>query len=66
MIPVKPPKVKRTKNPATYKVKLFILIFLPKIVDTHEKILTPVGTAMIIVAAEKYARLSKSIPTVNM
>lgn len=30
------------------------------------KILIPVGIAMIIVAAEKYARESMSIPTVNM
>lgn len=27
---------------------------------------TPVGTAMIIVAVVKYARVSTSIPTVNM
>ena len=30
------------------------------------KILIPVGIAIIIVAAEKYARESMSIPTVNM
>lgn len=28
--------------------------------------LIPVGMAMIMVAAEKYARVSTSIPTVNM
>lgn len=32
----------------------------------HLKILIPVGMAMIIVAAVKYARVSISIPTVNM
>jgi hypothetical protein len=36
----------------------------PKIVDSHLKIFTPVGTAIIIVAAEKYARVSTSSPTV--
>jgi len=30
------------------------------------KIFTPVGMAIIIVAAVKYARVSTSIPTVNM
>lgn len=30
------------------------------------KIFTPVGTAIIIVAAVKYARVSTSIPTVNI
>jgi hypothetical protein len=35
-------------------------------VASQLKILIPVGTAMIIVAAEKYARVSTSIPTVNM
>lgn len=33
---------------------------------SHLKILIPVGTAMIIVAEVKYARVSTSIPTVNM
>lgn len=38
----------------------------PCIVASHLKILIPVGTAMIIVAEVKYARVSTSIPTVNM
>lgn len=33
---------------------------------SHLKILIPVGIAMIIVAAVKYARVSTSKPTVNM
>lgn len=33
---------------------------------SHLKTLIPVGTAIIIVAAVKYARVSTSIPTVNM
>lgn len=35
-------------------------------VDNQLKILIPVGIAIIIVAAVKYARVSISIPTVNM
>jgi hypothetical protein len=35
-------------------------------VPSHLKILIPVGTAIIIVAAVKYARVSTSIPTVNI
>jgi hypothetical protein len=36
----------------------------PNIVPNQENILIPVGTAMIIVAPVKYARVSTSIPTV--
>lgn len=36
------------------------------IVAIQEKILIPVGTAIIIVAAVKYARVSTSNPTVNI
>ena len=39
---------------------------LPCRVPSHLKILIPVGTAIIIVADVKYARVSTSIPTVNM
>ena len=35
-------------------------------VSYFEKILIPVGTAIIIVAEVKYARVSTSIPTVNI
>lgn len=35
-------------------------------VASQLKILIPVGIAIIIVAAVKYARVSMSIPTVNM
>jgi hypothetical protein len=38
----------------------------PNSVAIHLKIFTPVGIAIIIVAAVKYARVSTSIPTVNM
>jgi len=42
------------------------LIEPPHIVATQEKILIAVGTAMIIVAAVKYALVSTSKPTVNI
>jgi hypothetical protein len=38
----------------------------PYTVANHLKILIPVGTAIIIVADVKYARVSTSIPTVNI
>lgn len=66
IIPVKPPTVNKNTKPIAHirvgvKVKL-----LPWRVAIHLKILTPVGTAIIIVAAVKYARVSTSIPTVNI
>lgn len=39
---------------------------VPCKVVSHLKILIPVGMAIIIVADVKYARVSTSIPTVNM
>lgn len=38
----------------------------PWIVASQLKILIPVGTAIIMVAAVKYARVSTSMPTVNI
>ena len=38
----------------------------PWIVASHLNTLIPVGTAIIMVAAVKYARVSTSMPTVNM
>jgi hypothetical protein len=38
----------------------------PCIVASHLKMRIPVGTAMIAVADVKYARVSTSVPTVNM
>jgi cellobiose-specific phosphotransferase system component IIC len=45
---------------------LFKSIFPPHNVANQLKILIPVGTAIIIVAAVKYARVSTSKPTVYM
>jgi hypothetical protein len=67
IIPVSPPRVNRKINPRTKSIVGFpISIEPPHIVAIQLKILIPVGTAIIIVAAVKYARVSTSRPTVNM
>lgn len=58
--------VNRKMNPRAHSVVAVYLIFVPWIVAIHLNTLIPVGTAIIIVAAVKYARVSTSIPTVNM
>ena len=65
-IPVKPPIVNRKINPVDHITDGENFIFDLYIVDSQLKILIPVGIAMIIVAAVKYARVSTSIPTVNI
>lgn len=65
-IPVSPPTVKRKINPKAHSIGTSYLIRLPWIVASQLNTLMPVGTAIIIVAAVKYARVSTSIPTVNM
>jgi hypothetical protein len=62
--PVKPPIVNKTKKPPTQYIGVFNLILPPHKVAIQLKIFMPVGTAIIIVAAVKYARVSTSIPTV--
>jgi hypothetical protein len=57
--------VNRNTNPSAHKQAAQYVIRVPYIVASHLKILIPVGTA-IIVAEVKYARVSTSIPTVNM
>ena len=64
--PVNPPTVKRNKKPRTQSKVLVVGNGVPYNLAIHEKILMPVGIAMIIVADVKYARVSTSIPTVNM
>lgn len=66
IIPVNPPKVKRKTKPNTHNIEALKLIYEPWRVANHLKILIPVGTAIIIVAAVKYARVSISIPIVNI
>lgn len=66
-IPVTPPKVNRRMKPRAHSIGgLFIGGRLPARVASQLNTLIPVGTAMIMVAAVKYARVSTSIPTVNM
>jgi hypothetical protein len=65
--PVRPPSVKRKIKPAANSIEgFFIIITPPHIVAIQLKILIPVGTAIILVAAVKYARVSTSRPTVYM
>jgi hypothetical protein len=65
-IPVNPPKVNKKIKPFTNNIGVFKTILPPNIVATQLKILIPVGTAIIIVALVKYARVSTSKPTVNI
>jgi len=53
-------------KPLAKSIGVFITIRPPNIVATQLKILIPVGTAIIIVALVKYARVSTSKPTVNI
>jgi hypothetical protein len=64
--PVNPPSVNKKTNPILQRVEIFRFVFAPQKVASHLKILIPVGTAIIIVADVKYARVSTSIPIVNM
>jgi len=66
IIPVNPPKVNKKIKPKTQRVGVLILILILKIVINQLNTFTPVGIAITMVAAEKYARVSKSIPTVNI
>jgi len=58
--------VNRNTNPSAHRQAALYVIRVPYNVASHLKILIPVGTAMIIVAGVKYARVSMSVPTVNM
>jgi hypothetical protein len=66
IIPVTPPVVNKKMNPIAHSIGAVYLIFDPWRVASHLNTLIPVGTAIIIVAAVKYARVSTSIPTVNI
>jgi len=56
--------VNKIKKPTIHNIGVFNLITPPHIVANQLNILIPVGTAIIIVAAVKYALVSTSIPTV--
>ena len=54
-------------KPNDHKTEIFNFNFAPCMyVANHLKTLIPVGTAIIIVAEVKYARVSTSNPTVNI
>lgn len=65
-IPVRPPDVNRNTKPRAHTMGGEYSTLDPYMVAIQLNTLIPVGTAMIIVAAVKYARVSTSIPTVNM
>jgi len=58
--------VNKKINPIAKSIGVLNEIWPPHIVAIQLKILIPVGTAIIIVAEVKYARVSTSIPTVYM
>jgi len=66
IMPVNPPKVNKNTKPRLQSKEGVMVRFAPWRVAIQLKIFTPVGIAIIIVAAVKYARVSTSIPTVNM
>lgn len=66
IMPVKPPSVKRKIKPIVHIMGRVIFARVPYNVANQLKILIPVGTAIIIVAEVKYARVSTSRPTVNI
>jgi len=61
---VTPPTVNKNKNPNTNNIGTVNLIEPPHNVAIQLNILIPVGTAIIIVAAVKYALISIFNPTV--
>ena len=65
-IPVNPPTVNRKTKPKDQSNAGEKLNRTPWNVPNHLNTLIPVGTAIIIVAVVKYARVSASIPTVNI
>jgi hypothetical protein len=58
--------VNKYTNPIEYIIGVLNANEPPYAVANHENIFIPVGTAIIIVAAVKYARVSASNPTVNI
>ena len=62
--PVTPPTVNKKINPKAQTIGVLNDIDPPHIVAIQENIFIPVGTAIIMVAAKKYAFVSVSRPTV--
>lgn len=65
-IPVRPPTVNKKIKPRAHSIAASHLIMPPCSVASQLKTFTPVGMAIIMVADVKYARVSTSMPTVNM
>lgn len=65
-MPVSPPTVKRKIKPSAHSIGGSHLMIPPCSVASQLNTLMPVGIAIIMVAEVKYARVSTSIPTVNM
>lgn len=65
-MPVRPPTVNRKMNPKAHSMAGDHLILPPCRVASQLNTFTPVGMAIIMVAEVKYARVSTSIPTVNI
>lgn len=65
-MPVRPPTVNRKMKPSAHSIGVSHLIAPPCSVASQLKTFTPVGMAIIIVADVKYARVSTSMPTVNI
>lgn len=65
-MPVSPPTVNKNKKPKIHNWSGANNIFLPLKDTNHLNTLIPVGTAIIIVAAVKYSRVSMSNPTLNI
>ena len=66
IMPVRPPMVNKRIKPIAHRWGPADLNLVAKIVANHLKTLIPVGTAIIMVVAVKYPRVSTSMPTVNM
>jgi len=66
IMPVNPPTVNKKMKPRDHIRGAEKVNCAPCKVASQLKILIPVGMAITIVAAVKYARVSTSIPTVNM
>lgn len=66
IMPVNPPTVKRKINPKAHSREEEKYSLPPCKVPNQLNTLIPVGIAIIIVADVKYARVSTSIPTVNI
>ena len=56
----------RNTNPIVHEQVAMYINWHLYIVASYLKVLIPVGTAIIIVANAKYARLTPSLPTVNI